>query len=146
MRIAGETIGVRGAALLIGTAVTGIMLAGYGWWNLNDVPAGAGVTVPGPVASAPATKPSRAPSSQLSAQSYASHAYQVWPGKPSAAARAEETGLIISVRRQGPGIWVQAHAAGQPAPSPRYYPAGARVYVTGDDGFVVTNAQGRIVQ
>jgi hypothetical protein len=70
------------------------------------------------------------------------------------------TGLSISVRRTGSGISVTAGVSGQPG-APHAYPGGARVYVVeaslgdeagnsdynlGDDGVVVTDAQGRIVQ
>jgi hypothetical protein len=97
----------------------------------------------------------------LSSQPYASYAFQVWPGPVSAAAKAARTGLMISVRRQGSGIVVTAGVAGQPAPPPRFYPAGTKVYVIeatmgddsgnsdfnlGDDGLAVTDAQGRILR
>jgi hypothetical protein len=70
------------------------------------------------------------------------------------------TGLSISVRRTGAGISVTAGVNGHPGAS-HAYPGGARVYVVeaslgdesgssdynlGDDGVVVTDAQGRIVQ
>jgi hypothetical protein len=72
-----------------------------------------------------------------------------------------ETGLVITVRRQGNGIAVSAGLTGQPAAAPQFYAAGARVYVIeaalgddsgtsdynlGDDGLVVTDGQGRIVR
>ena len=70
------------------------------------------------------------------------------------------TGLSISVHRTGSGISVKAGVSGQPAAA-HVYAGGARVYVVeasmgdegghsdynlGDDGVVVTDAQGRIVQ
>ena len=70
------------------------------------------------------------------------------------------TGLSISVHRTGSGISVKAGASGQPG-ADHAYAGGARVYVVeasmgdeagnsdynlGDDGVVVTDAQGRIVQ
>jgi len=79
----------------------------------------------------------------------------------SAAARLALTGLKVSVHRQGSGISVTAGVIGQASPAPRLYPQGARVYVVetsmgddsgntdynlGDDGLVVTTAQGSIVQ
>ena len=85
----------------------------------------------------------------------------MWPGAPSAAAQAAETGLVIKVSRQGSGISVVAGVAGQPAPAAKFYPGGAAVYVVeasmgddsgnsdfnlGDDGLVVTDSQGRILQ
>jgi hypothetical protein len=79
----------------------------------------------------------------------------------SQAARAAMTGLVIVVHRRGSGIIVAAGAAGQPRAAPRFYPAGAKVYVIeaalgddsnntdfnfGDDAFVVTDSRGRIVR
>ena len=118
----------------------------------------------GPVAASPspaATSAAPTPGPKLSSQPYASYAFQVWPGPVSAAGKAAETGLVISVRRQGSGIVVTAGVAGQPPPPPRFYPGGTKVYVIeasmgddsgnsdfnlGDDGLAVTNAQGRILQ
>jgi hypothetical protein len=97
----------------------------------------------------------------LSSEPYASVTYEVWPGPLSAAARQALTGLKIAVHRHGPGLLVTAGVIGQPAAAPHLYVSGARVYVVeaslgddsgnadynlGDDGLVVTNAQGRIVR
>jgi len=96
----------------------------------------------------------------LRSEPYASYAYQVWPGTPGTAARQAMTGLAISVSRQSGGITVRAGANGQP-PTAHTYRGGAKVYVVettlgddsgdsdynlGDDGLIVTDAQGRIVQ
>jgi hypothetical protein len=96
----------------------------------------------------------------LRARSYASYAFLVWPGSRSAAAQTAMTGLSISVRPTSTGLAVQAGVRGQPQGPARSYPRGARVYVIeaspgdeagtvvydlGDDGLVVTDAQGRIV-
>jgi len=112
---------------------------------------------PAPAGSSPAASPGPL----LSAEPYASYSFKVWPGAPSAAARAALTGLTVRVRRRGPGITVTAGVSGQPAPAPRFYRDGARVYIVeaslgddsgnsdyslGDDGLIVTNAQGRIVR
>jgi hypothetical protein len=71
------------------------------------------------------------------------------------------TGLSISVRRAGPDISVRAGVVGQPQGAARTYHGGAQVYVVeaslgdeagssdynlGDDGVLVTDAHGRIVQ
>ena len=71
------------------------------------------------------------------------------------------TGLSISVRRTGSGIAVTAGVDGQPQAPARTYRGGARVYVVeaslgdeagssdynlGDDGVLVTDAHGRILQ
>jgi hypothetical protein len=129
-------------------------------------PAGAGhagrragsrsAATPSPAGSSPAV-----PGPLLSAQPYASYSFKVWPGTPSAAARAALTGLTVKVHRQGSGITVTASVSGQPAAPPRFYAGGARVYIVeaslgddsgnsdyslGDDGLIVTNAQGRILR
>jgi hypothetical protein len=70
------------------------------------------------------------------------------------------TGLSISVHKTGSGVSVTAGVSGRPG-APHTYPGGARVYVVeasmgdeagnadynlGDDGVVVTDARGRLVQ
>jgi hypothetical protein len=112
------------------------------------------VASPGPTASAKAGP-------LLSSEPYASATYQVWPGPLSAAARQALTGLRVAVHQHGPGLLVTAGVIGQPPAAPHLYMGGARVYVVeaslgddsgnadynlGDDGLVVTNAQGRIVR
>lgn len=97
----------------------------------------------------------------LSSEPFANVAYQVWPGPISSAAKLALTGLHVSVRQQGTGLSVTAGVNGQPASAPHLYLGGTRVYVVeaalgddsgggdynlGDDGLVVTNAQGRIIQ
>jgi hypothetical protein len=182
MRVAGETIGLRGIALLAASGVFGVVLAVHGWSVRHDrLPttfagpqashsASAGVRSPaapaqskpaasqGPASSA-ASSPAAAP--KLSSQPYARYAYQVWPGPISQAATAAATGLLIVVHRHGSGIVVAAGVTGQPKGAPRFYPAGAKVFVIeaalgddsgntdfnlGDDALVVTNSLGRIVQ
>ena len=125
-------------------------------------------SAPAPSSSAPAATPSNpgaspagGPGPLLSAQSYAQYSFRVWPGTPDAATQAALTGLTVKVVRQGSGIMVTAGVIGQPANAPRFYSHGAMVYVVeasmgddsgnsdyslGDDGLVVTDAQGRIVQ
>ena len=117
----------------------------------------------GPSAPAPASSAAAppAPGPKLSSQAYASRSFRVWPGPVSSAARAAATGLVITVHRHGSGIMVAASVAGQSPAAPRFYTTGASVYVIeatlgddsgntdfnlGDDGIVVTDAQGRIVQ
>ncbi len=184
MRIAGESVGIRGGTLMTLTAAVGIVLAVHGWTGRTHalpsasgaLGAGTKTTVPGASpAAGPSTAPSAGPSSspaakptasatkvgpKLSSQSYYAFSFQVWPGPPSATAQAAETGLSINVRTQGTGIAVAAGVAGQPASAPTYYPAGAKVYVLeasmgddsgsdfnlGDDGLIVTDTQGRILQ
>ncbi|MHB1818585.1 MAG: hypothetical protein ACYCO9_11185 [Streptosporangiaceae bacterium] len=164
----------------------GLLLGVHGWsgrgHSLAGGAIGAQVSAGASAATTPATGPSAAPSTaapstaaptqgakatpaptpgpKLSSQSYSSFSFEVWPGTPSATARLAETGLSISVKKQGVGISVAAGVAGQPASAPRYYPTGVKVYVIeaslgddsgsdfnlGDDGLIVTDAQGRILQ
>jgi hypothetical protein len=171
------SIGPGGRTLLGIAAAAGIALGVHGWSTrhtpaaLGSIGAGAATAGPrpgtravaGPSArtSSPPTSAAAAPGPLLSSQSYAQYAFQVWPGRLSTAGQAAETGLAITVRRQGNGLEVSAGVSGQPASAPKFYPAGARVYVIeaslgddsgasdynlGDDGLVVTDARGRIVQ
>jgi hypothetical protein len=120
----------------------------------------AGSSAPAATPSSPGASPS-GPGPLLSAQSYAQYSFRVWPGTPSAAAQAALTGLTVKVTRRGSGIMVTAGVIGQPANPAQFYAHGAVVYVVeaslgddsgnsdyslGDDGLVVTDAQGRIVQ
>ena len=124
-----------------------------------SAPAASPGTSAGPRAPAASPAPSTGP--LLSSQSYAQYSFRVWPGTPDASARAALTGLSVKVSRQGSGISVTAGVIGQSAGAPRFYPHGALVYVIeaslgddsgnsdyslGDDGLVVTDAQGRIQQ
>ena len=102
------------------------------------------------------------PGAPLSEQAaaFASAAFQVWPGKMSAAARQALTGLSVSVHEQQTGLSVTAGVNGQAPAAPHLYVGGVKVYIVeasmgddsgnsdyslGDDGLVVTNAQGRIL-
>jgi hypothetical protein len=175
MRTSGGSVGPRGATLLLVTAVAGGLLAVHGWSARHSGPppgalGGASSSAPGGASGSP--NPTRSPTGggstgrpagagpPLGSESFASYSYLVWPGAPSAAAKTAMTGLSISVRRTGSGISVTAGVSGQPG-APHAYPGGARVYVVeaslgdeagnsdynlGDDGVVVTDAQGRIVQ
>ena len=137
------SVGPRGLAVLGVTAIAGVVLANHGWSAYH------GTTPPG------------SPGPLLSSEPYAQYAFQVWPGTPSAAANAALTGLSVTVRSQAGGLSVTAGVNGQPAGAPHLYRSGARVYVVeasmgddsgasdynlGDDGLVVTDAEGRIVQ
>jgi hypothetical protein len=101
------------------------------------------------------------PGPLLSSEPFASVAYQIWPGPVSSTAHQALTGLSISVHNRGSGLAVTAAARGQGAAATHLYRGGMRVYVVeaslgddsgnsdyslGDDGLVVTDAQGRIIQ
>jgi hypothetical protein len=106
------------------------------------------------------TAPASSPGPLLKSQPFAPYAFRIWPGTPSSAAQAALTGLSISVHRQATGLSVSAAVNGQTAGAARFYTGGAGVYVVeasmgddsgnsdynlGDDGIVVTDAQGRLV-
>lgn len=176
-------ISPRGLVLLTAAAAVGLVLAIHGWSSheksglpgalTRSASATAGASASarpdstptaGPRASAP---PAPSPSSHasvgplLKTQSFAQYSFRVWPGVPSAAAKAAMTGLSVSVTRHVNGLLVRAGVAGQPAGKAAFYAGGARVYVVeatmgddsnatdyslGDDALVVTDLAGRIVQ
>jgi hypothetical protein len=125
-----------------------------------SIPA-AGSSTPAATPSGPGASPAGGPGPLLSAQSYAQYSFRVWPGTPSSAAQAALTGLTVKVARRSSGITVTAGVVGQASNPAQFYAHGAVVYVVeaslgddsgnsdyslGDDGLVVTDAQGRIVQ
>ncbi len=173
MRVSLGRVGWRGLALLAATGAVGVILGVHGWSARGTgLPAGSLASGSPQAAAPPASAAPHASSSPsqpasrrhgplLSSEPYAKAAYRVWPGPMSAAARLALTGLKVSVHRRGSGISVTAGVIGQASPAPRLYPQGARVYVVetsmgddsgntdynlGDDGLVVTTAQGSIVQ
>jgi hypothetical protein len=88
-------------------------------------------------------------------------AFQIWPGPVSSTASHALTGLAISVHQQADALAITAAARGQGPAASHLYRGGVRVYVVeaswgddsgnldyslGDDGLVVTDARGRIIQ
>lgn len=128
-------IGVRGGSVLAIVGIVGVYCASTGWSNRD-----AGLT--------PAPAPSVAAGESLSSSGYASDAYLIWPGTPSAAARRAEGGLVIKVTGAAGGIDVSVTSGGRSDGS-RYYPDGARAYViytgTGSQSLLVTDSEGRII-
>ncbi len=128
----------------------------------SATPSSGGTPSPSAPQAAPSAQPSPTASAGplLASEWYAQYAYLVWPGTQSPAAREAMSGLTISVAPQAGGISVRAGFTGQPLPTTRFYPDGTKVYVLetslgddsgyedynlGDDGLVVTTAQGQIV-
>jgi hypothetical protein len=173
MRMGFERVGRRGLALLAVTGAVGLILGLHGWSVRGaGFPPGSLVAGSGPATAPRASAAPRATGSPghpaargqgplLSSEPYAREAYQVWPPTRSAAARLALTGLKISVRRRGSGLSVTAGVIGQASPAAHLYPLGARVYVVeaslgddsgntdyslGDDGLVVTSAQGSVIR
>jgi hypothetical protein len=123
-------------------------------------------TATAPPTTAPPTTGTRSPTAaagpQLRSESYASYAYQVWPGPLSADGKLALTGFSLTVTRQSGGITVKAIQDGTPMTSvSHFYAHGAKVYLLdsnladdgggnvdydeSDDGLVVTNAQGQVL-
>jgi hypothetical protein len=113
-----------------------------------------------PVAAGPSASPAGA-GPLLSSEPFAQASFQIWPGPMSSAAKQALTGLTVTVHKRASGLSVTAGVAGQGPGSTKLYSGGVRVYVVetslgddsgnsdynlGDDGLVVTNAKGRIVQ
>jgi hypothetical protein len=173
VRLGAEPVGRWGLAVLAVTGVLGVVLALHGWSardaSLPHTSLGTGGSSGAPhTSSTPSATPTTAgPSAAvpqrplLSKQPFASVAFQVWPGSPSAAAKVALTGLSVSVKHQGSVLLVTADVNGQPTQPARRYAGGARVYVVeaalgddsnntdyniGDDALVVTDANGGIIQ
>jgi hypothetical protein len=180
-------VGPRGLTILVLAGIIGISLAVVGWTQRDtglvaanvgglggststrpaDTPsatsaAGATPSASGTPQAGPSAEPSATASAGplLSSEPYASFAYLVWPGSPSAPAQQAMSGLTISVTRRTAGITVRAGVTGQPLPQAQFYAGGDKVYVIesnlgddsgnvdynlGDDALVVTNVQGRIL-
>jgi hypothetical protein len=108
--------------------------------------------------SSPATKLGPA----LSSTQYASYSYRIYPGPVSASTQQAMAGYSISTKVSGANVVVAVTTAGSSqAPSQKTYPAADNVYFVeasfgddsgttelnpGDDGLIVTNPQGRIVE
>ncbi|HXQ19003.1 MAG TPA: hypothetical protein VN781_05185 [Acidimicrobiales bacterium] len=98
----------------------------------------------------------------LSSTQYASYAYQVYPGTVSSQTHAALAGFAVSVVPNGTGtVKLSVKANNSPSAQTKTYPASDRVYFIestfgddsgdadynfGDDGVLITNAQGRIVE
>lgn len=127
---------------------------------------------PAPVSSTSTTAPAKTPSAPsapgqklgplLSSTQYAQYAYQIYPGPESSRARQATAGFSIQVTPHGStvSLSISVPGSGQSAQTASY-PAGDRLYFVeatfgddsgdsdysmGDDGVVVTNAQGYLVQ
>lgn len=110
--------------------------------------------------STPTTSPKLGP--LLSSTQYASLAYQLYPGPLTAKAKVAITGFNVQVKVSGNNELVSVSIPGSSSPpQTSTFPKGDSVYFieatlgddsgnsdysAGDDGIVVTNPQGRIVQ
>jgi len=99
---------------------------------------------------------------QLSSTPYASYAYQIYPGPETSQAQLATAGFAVKVSPSLGHITISARAdASSGPPQVTTYPSGDRVYFIeasfgddsgnadysyGDDGLVVTNSKGQIVE
>ena len=98
----------------------------------------------------------------LSSTPYAAYSYQIYPGTPSANARQAMAGYSFTARLVGNSVdfTLLVSGGGQP-PDSKTYPASDHIYFVeanlgddsgnaeynfGDDGVVVTDASGHVVQ
>ena len=147
MRIAGESLGAKGAAALSATAIVAAVLAIHGYANPGSLGlAGSsalgsghqtGATVsPSPKAGAsasPSGSPSpKKPASQgplLSSTSYGSYAYQLYPGSPSAMARLALSGFSFTATPSGSTVQFSLSVVGSGQPAQRKtYPVTDHIY------------------
>lgn len=172
MQIGPDRVGPRGLFVLALTVLAAAVLALVGSTHGPTLPTGLG---PAPVAqprrrsSRPAARtpsPARKQTPvrlgpMLSSTQYASFAYRLYPGPRSASAQQALAGFRVSITPQGHHITLTVVSPGSATPLHRVYAASDRVYFIeasfgddagnqelnlGDDGLVVTNTQGRIIE
>jgi len=148
MRIAGESVGRRGAAALSAAAVVAALLAVHGYGHPGSLGVAGGVIPTGqasPTPSASGTKPNSSPSASvspsaspsgsatpgplLSSTSYASYTYQLYPGTPSTTARQALAGFSFTAQpSQGSVTFTLSFAGGSQPPISKSYPASDHIY------------------
>jgi hypothetical protein len=159
--VAGLALGVHGWSTRGGATIPGLAAGPTAGPTTAPPVSATSPAQPGTSQQPAKTQHTPQPGPLLKSQSFAQFSYQVWPGVQSAAARSAMTGLVISVHQRAGGIFVVAGVRGQASTPGQFYPAGTRVYVIeaalgddsggsdynlGDDGLIVTNAAGRILQ
>ncbi len=162
MRIAGETVGRRGAVALSTAAVLAGILAVHGYGHPGSLGLAGSSTISGTSTGRPTTAPSTQPSGAsspapsssssptaaptgsatpgplLSSTPYASYTYQLYPGTPSASAQVALAGFSFKAQSSGSSVkfTLSINAGGQ-APITKSYPSSDHVYFVeanlGDD-------------
>jgi hypothetical protein len=123
---------------------------------------GAAAASPNGATSTSPTSPPAKLGPALSSTQYASYAYLIYPGPVSVSTQQAMAGYSISTKASGSNVVVTLATAGSSqAPTQKTYPAADKVYFVeanlgddsgatelnpGDDGLIVTNPQGRIVE
>jgi len=145
MRIAGESLGAKGAAALSATAIVAAVLAIHGYANPGSLgltgssalgsghQTGATVSPKASASASPPGSPSPTkPASQgplLSSTSYGSYAYQLYPGSPSATARLALAGFSFTATPSGSTVQFSLSVVGSGQPAQRKsYPVSDHIY------------------
>ncbi len=155
MRIAGESVGRRGAAAISAAAVVAAVLAVHGYTNPGSLGVagagglnsghGSGVAPSGGKSPTPSSSgspspstspsPSASPSSSatpgplLSSTSYASYTYQLYPGTPSSTARQALAGFSFKATPAGSSVNFTLYiSGGGQAPITKTYPSNDHIY------------------
>lgn len=149
MRIARESVGSKGAALLSATAVMAALLAIHGYahpgtlglvgstgsgpGNLTSPAASRsaeGSASPSPQASRkPSPSSTKAPGPLLSSTSYGAFAHQLYPGSTSASAKLALAGFSFTTKPSGSLVlFTLSVAGGAQQPQTKSYPAGDHIY------------------
>lgn len=122
-----------------------------------------GTPTPSPSSSpSPSPSASGTPGPLLSSTPYASYTYQLYPGTASAVARQALAGFSYTAQKSGSSVDFTLHiSSGGQAPVQHTYPAADHIYFVeenfgddsgnseynfGDDGLLVTDASGHVVQ
>lgn|SRR5487761_152727 len=177
MRIAGETLGFKGAIALSTTAVVAAVLALHGYGHPGSLGlSGANSPVgghPAPSSGSPTPTASPTPSASassssattpgplLSSTAYGPYAYELYPNPPNANAKLALAGFSFTTNPAGPSVRFTLSVTGGPKQPTKTYPATDRIYFIeasfgddsgnaeynfGDDGVVVTDSTGHVVQ
>ncbi len=186
MRIAGETVGRRGAAALSAAAVMAAILAVHGYGHPGSLGLAGSATIAGTSTGRPTAAPTSQPSGAssptpqssaaptaaptssatpgplLSSTQYAGYTYQLYPGTPSASTQLALAGFSFKAHKSGSSVQFTLDiSGGGQAPITKTYPSSDHVYFVeanlgddsanteynyGDDGLVVTDASGHVVQ
>lgn len=172
--VAAAVLAIHGFANPGSLGLTGTGLGGShspGSSSPVSAPSSPGAQAPSPSpgaspspASSPTTKPAASPTPGplLSSTAYASYSYQLYPGSPSSNAKLALAGFSFSVHPNGSSVRFTLNVlGGSQAPITKTYPSSDHIYFVeanfgddaqtaeynfGDDGVVVTDATGHVVQ
>lgn len=144
MRIAGETLGVRGAIALSATAVVAAVLALHGYGHPGALgltgatsPVGGHPTAPSSTptpkgspssGASPSPSSSATPGPLLSSTAYGPYAYEIYPNPPSANAKLALAGFSFTTNPSGSSVRFTLSVTGGGKPQSKTYPISDRIY------------------